>query len=91
MTPRPHPSNKVVLVFTNLTHLLAGSSCKDFSTLEEAWRSAIRVSLGEYNNFYPQILAVQPTVGPVIVVFYQVLAVILLLNVVIAILVEVRY
>lgn len=78
-------------MFANLTYLLAGSGCEHFSTLGEAWRSAIRVSLGEYNNFYPQILAAQPTVGPVIVVLYQVLAVILLLNVVIAILVEVCY
>lgn len=81
---------KVVLVFTNLTWLLVGSSSKEFYTLEEAWKSIVRVSLGESENFYPQILTAKPDVGPVVVVLYQVLAVILLLNVVIAILLEVR-
>ena len=79
------------MVFTNLTWLLVGSSSTQFSTAGEAWRSVIRVSLGEYENFYPQILAAQPTVGPVIVVLYQVLGVVLLLHVVIAVLLEVRH
>lgn len=78
------------MVFTNLTWLLVGSSAIQFSTLEEAWRSVVRVSLGEYENFYPQILDAQPIVGPVIVVLYQVLGIVLLLNVVIAVLLEVR-
>eukprot|EP00904_Undaria_pinnatifida_P010525 jgi/Undpi1/6602/HiC_scaffold_20.g09081.m1 len=78
----------VVMVFTNLTWLLVGSSAIQFSTLEEAWRSVVRVSLGEYENFYPQILDAQPIVGPVIVVLYQVLGIVLLLNVVIAVLLE---
>ncbi|CAM9245358.1 unnamed protein product, partial [Laminaria digitata] len=78
----------VALVFTNLTWLLVGSHSEEFSTPGEAWRSVTRVSLGEYENFYPQILEAQPTVGPVIVVVYQVLGVVLLLNVVIAVLLE---
>ena len=77
-------------MFSNLTWLLVGSSTPEFSSLDEAWRSVIRVTLGESENFYPQILAAQPTVGPVIVVLYQVLGVVLLLNVVIAVLLEVR-
>ena len=80
---------KVVLVFSNLTWLLVGSTAVEFSTFEEAWKSIIRVSLGESENFYPQILAAQPQFGPVVVVLYQVLAIILLLNVVIAVLLEV--
>ena len=91
LTPWPGPLNKVALVFTNLTWLLVGSRSEDFSTPGGAWRSVIRVSLGEYESFYPQILGAQPAVGPVIVVVYQVLAVVLLLNVVIAVLVEVWY
>ncbi|CAM9200045.1 unnamed protein product [Ascophyllum nodosum] len=78
----------VVLVFSNLTWLLVGSTAVEFSTFEEAWKSIIRVSLGESENFYPQILAAQPQFGPVVVVLYQVLAIILLLNVVIAVLLE---
>ena len=79
------------MVFANLTWLLVGSSTVEFSTLGEAWRSVVRVTLGESENFYPQILEAQPTVGPVIVVLYQVLGVVLLLNVVIAVLLEVRH
>lgn len=78
-------------MFANLTWLLVGSSSAEFFTLEEAWRSVIRVTLGEAENFFPQILEAQPTVGPVIVVLYQVLGVVLLLNVVIAMLLEVRH
>ncbi|CAM9848372.1 unnamed protein product, partial [Ectocarpus sp. 13 AM-2016] len=78
----------VILAFSALAWLLVGSSTKEFSTLEDAWRSVIRISLGESENFYPQILDAQPTVGPVVVVLYQVLGVVLLLNVVIAILLE---
>ncbi|CAM9584781.1 unnamed protein product [Ectocarpus sp. 4 AP-2014] len=78
----------VILAFAALTWLLVGSSTKEFSTLEDAWRSVTRISLGESENFYPQILDAQPTVGPVVVVLYQVLGVVLLLNVVIAILLE---
>ena len=90
LTPRPRPSNKVVLVFASLTWLLVGSSSEDFSQPGWAWLSVIRVSLGN-ESFYPQILAAQPAGGPVIVVVYQVLAVVLLLNVVIAVLLEVWY
>ncbi|CAN0206803.1 unnamed protein product, partial [Ectocarpus sp. 12 AP-2014] len=78
----------VFLAFSTLTWLLVGSSTKEFSTLEDAWQSVTRISLGESENFYPQILDAQPTVGPVVVVLYQVLGVVLLLNVVIAILLE---
>ncbi|CAN0001978.1 unnamed protein product [Ectocarpus fasciculatus] len=78
----------VILAFAALTWLLVGSSTKEFSTLEDAWQSVTRISLGESENFYPQILEAQPTVGPVVVVLYQVLGVVLLLNVVIAILLE---
>ncbi|CAM9350133.1 unnamed protein product [Ectocarpus sp. 8 AP-2014] len=78
----------VILAFAALTWLLVGSSTKEFSTLEDAWQSVTRISLGESENFYPQILDAQPTVGPVVVVLYQVLGVVLLLNVVIAILLE---
>lgn len=81
---------QVILVFSSLTWLLVGSSTVEFSTLESAWKSVTRISLGESENFYPQILAAQPTVGPVVVVLYQVLGIVLLLNVVIAILLEVR-
>lgn len=80
---------QVILVFSSLTWLLVGSSTQEFSTLEEAWKSVTRISLGESENFYPQILAAQPSVGPVVVVLYQVLGIVLLLNVVIAILLEV--
>lgn len=80
---------QVILVFSSLTWLLVGSSTLEFSTLENAWKSVVRISLGESENFYPQILAAQPTVGPVVVVLYQVLGIVLLLNVVIAILLEV--
>lgn len=76
-------------MFANMTWLLVGSSAKEFFTLEEAWRSVLRISLGEAENFYPQILAAQPTVGPVVIVLYQVLGIVLLLNVVIAIILEV--
>ncbi|CAN0453570.1 unnamed protein product, partial [Hapterophycus canaliculatus] len=62
----------VILVFSALTWLLVGSSTEEFSTLDKAWASVTRVSLGEGENFYPQILAAQPTVGPVVVVIYQV-------------------
>ncbi|CAM9624346.1 unnamed protein product, partial [Ectocarpus sp. 12 AP-2014] len=78
----------VILAFSALMWLLVGSSTKEFSTLEDAWQSVTRISLGESENFYPQILDAQPTVGPVVVVLYQVLGVVLLLNVVIAILLE---
>eukprot|EP00752_Nemacystus_decipiens_P012801 g11336.t1 len=78
----------VILVFSCLTWLLVGSSTVEFSTLESAWQSVTRISLGESENFYPQILAAQPSVGPVVVVLYQVLGIVLLLNVVIAILLE---
>ncbi|CAM9848987.1 unnamed protein product [Ectocarpus sp. 6 AP-2014] len=78
----------VILAFAALTWLLVGSSTKEFSTLVEAWGSVTRISLGESENFYPQILDAQPTVGPVVVVLYQVLGVVLLLNVVIAIFLE---
>lgn len=80
---------QVILVFTNLTWLMVGSSAIEFSSLDEAWQSVIRVSLGESENFYPQILAAQPTFGPIVIVFYQVLGLVLLLNVVIAVLLEV--
>ncbi|CAN0552228.1 unnamed protein product, partial [Ectocarpus sp. 12 AP-2014] len=82
---------QVILAFSALAWLLVGSSTKEFSTLGDAWRSVIRISLGESENFYPQILDAQPTVGPVVVVLYQVLGVVLLLNVVIAILLEVGW
>lgn len=82
---------QVILVFSSLTWLLVGSSTQEFSTLEDAWKSVTRISLGESENFYPQILAAQPTVGPVVVVLYQVLGIVLLLNVVIAILLEVCF
>lgn len=80
---------QVILVFSALTWLLVGSSTQEFSTLLDAFRSVTRISLGESENFYPQILAAQPSVGPVVVVLYQVLGIVLLLNVVIAILLEV--
>lgn len=76
-------------MFSALTWLLVGSSTEEFSSLDRAWASVTRISLGEGENFYPQILAAQPTVGPVVVVIYQVLGIVLLLNVVIAILLEV--
>ena len=76
-------------MFANLTWFLVGSRLRDFSTAGEAWRSVIRVLLGEYETFYQQIMEAQPTVGPLIVVAYQVLGVVLLLNVVIAVLLEV--
>ncbi|CAM9198098.1 unnamed protein product, partial [Laminaria digitata] len=79
----------VALVFMNLTWLLVGSRSEAFTTTAETWRSVIRIALGEYENFYPQIMEAQPTVGPVVVVVYQVLEVVLLLNVVIAVLLEV--
>lgn len=82
---------QVILVFSALTWLLVGSSTEEFSSLDRAWASVTRVSLGEGENFYPQILAAQPTVGPVVVVIYQVLGIVLLLNVVIAILLEVSW
>lgn len=78
-------------MFANLTWLLVGTRIEDFSTAKEAWQSVIRVFLGEYETFYQQIMEAQPTVGPVIVVAYQVLGVVLLLNVVIAVLLEVCY
>lgn len=83
------PVVQVNLVFAPLTWLLVGSSTLEFSTLEKAWQSVTRISLGESENFYPQILEAQPTVGPVVVVLYQVLGVVLLLNVVIAVLLQV--
>ncbi|CAB1099209.1 unnamed protein product [Ectocarpus sp. CCAP 1310/34] len=46
----------VVLAFAALTFLLVGSSTKEISTLEDAWRSVIRISPGESDNLYPQIL-----------------------------------
>lgn len=78
-------------MFTNLTWLLVGSRSEEFFTPGEAWRSITRISLGECGIFYPQILEAQPTVGPVIVVVLQVLQMVLLLNVVIAVLLEVRF
>ncbi len=88
--PHPYESpSQVVVVFAALTWLLVGSSTFEFSDLDRAWQSVVRIFLGESENFYPQILEAQPTVGPVVVVLYQVLGVVLLLNVVIAILLEV--
>lgn len=82
---------QVTLVSSALAWLLVGSSIEEFSTLQRAWQSVTRISLGESENFYPQILEAQPTLGPVVVVLYQVLGIVLLLNVVIAILLEVRW
>lgn len=79
-----------MFVFVQLLWLLTGSSAVEFSTLEGAWQSIIRISLGESENFYPQILEAQPSTGPIVVVLYQVLVIVLLLNVVIAIILEVR-
>lgn len=78
-------------MFTNLTWFFVGPRSEDFSTPRGAWQSVIRVTLGEYETFYSQITEAQPTVGPIIVLVYQVLGVVLLLNVVIAVLLEVRY
>lgn len=50
----------------------------------------LRISLGESEKIFPQIIEAQPTVGPLVVVLYQVLGVVLLFNVVIAIILEVR-
>lgn len=50
----------------------------------------LRTSLGEAENFYPEILGAVPDIGPVVVILYQVLGIVLLLNVLIAIFLEVR-
>ncbi|CAM9735015.1 unnamed protein product [Sphacelaria rigidula] len=78
----------VLAVFVEVTWLLVGKGSAHFTRLGDALESMIRVSLGEGESFYPEILEVQPELGVVLVVFYQVLGVVLLLNVVVAILLE---
>lgn len=74
----------------DLTWLLIGKGSDEFDSLMDALRSMMRISLGESENFYPQMLEVQPEVGPVVITLFHVLVVVLLLNVVVAIILEVR-
>lgn len=78
----------VLLVFVDLTWLLIGKGSDEFDSLMDALRSMMRISLGESENFYPQMLEVQPEVGPVVITLFHVLVVVLLLNVVVAIILE---
>ena len=77
-------------MFVHVNWLIVGKVSADFTTRESAWRSMLRTSLGEAENFYPEILESIPDIGPVVVVLYQVLGIVLLLNVLIAIFLEVR-
>lgn len=83
-------TSQVAFVFSIILWLLAGTTAGEFSTMEGAFCSIIRISLGESENFYPQILEAQSAVGSAVIVLYQVLGVVLLLTVVIAIILEVR-
>ncbi|CAM9826595.1 unnamed protein product, partial [Sphacelaria rigidula] len=78
----------VLAVFVHVNWLIVGKVSADFTTNQSAWRSMLRTSLGEAENFYPEILGAVPDIGPVVVILYQVLGIVLLLNVLIAIFLE---
>lgn len=81
---------QVLYVFVEVTWLIIGKGYGDFTKLGSAWRSMLRISLGEGENFYPNIKEAQPRVGAVLIIVYQMLGVVVLLNMIVAIILEVR-
>lgn len=81
---------QVLFVFVEVTWLIIGTGLGDFTLFSSAWQSMLRISLGEGENFYPQIKETQPEVGAVLIITYQVLGVVVLLSMVVAIILEVR-
>ncbi|CAM9204720.1 unnamed protein product, partial [Sphacelaria rigidula] len=78
----------VLFVFVEVTWLIIGTGLGDFTLFSSAWQSMLRISLGEGENFYPQIKETQPEVGAVLIITYQVLGVVVLLSMVVAIILE---
>ncbi|CAN0281687.1 unnamed protein product, partial [Hapterophycus canaliculatus] len=78
----------VVGVYTNLAWVIFGPSSSLFETWSASFVTMTRIALGEFDDMYPRMVAINETAGFIIIVTYQTLQGILLLNIVISILLD---
>ncbi|CAM9929852.1 unnamed protein product [Ectocarpus fasciculatus] len=78
----------VVGVYSNLVWVIFGPSSLLFATWTTSFVTMTRIALGEFDNIYPLMVDIDGAAAFMIIVSYQTLQVILLLNIVISILLD---
>ncbi|CBJ48824.1 Transient Receptor Potential Channel Fragment [Ectocarpus siliculosus] len=78
----------VVGVYSNLVWVIFGPSSLLFATWTKSFVTMTRIALGEFDNIYPLMVEIDGAAAFMIIVTYQTLQCILLLNIVISILLD---